>query len=59
MSLIPIEISKRLKVKAVSFSVDQEIRRLIANFSALSIPAEIPSSLYLDATRYDLPKIHP
>lgn len=49
----PIEISKRLKVKAVSFSASREIRRLIANFSSLSIHAEIPSSLYLDATRYD------
>jgi hypothetical protein len=49
----PGEIANRLEVRRASFSANREIRRLIGNFAALSIRAEIPSSLYLDATRYD------
>jgi hypothetical protein len=49
----PREISNRLEVKVVSFPANREIRRLIEKFSKLSIRAELPSRLYLDATRYD------
>jgi hypothetical protein len=49
----PIEISKHLDVKVVSFSANREIRGLIANFLTLSLRVELPSRLYLEATRYD------